>query len=365
MGKTKCQFRLSGVKDQGVVLRRSSKGELLYEQEGGGIREAILNRQGDAFYLFYDGWTPLDVDYKMCWNLRAKSHDLIHWEKQGVQLAGSRKDHPELKPGDCCDYYYCVSPWIIKEQDLYYMFYDGGPGQAPDSTPTGPYVTLLATGLSLEGPWHKATDEPGKRKHVCFPLRPGTFYQDTACAGHVLRNPKWQGDGDTENYKFMMFFSAASMRGELTRGIGIARTNDLSVGDDYNQLEGNFWHIDEQPLAPLEDDVENSSVYFEETTATWYLFTNHIDETNTYTDAIWVYWTQDLDCWNPANKAVVLDSSNSLVIRGAIGMPTVLKVNDETLAMVYDGAEGEDCSHMNRSICLATIDLPLIAPNCR
>ena len=61
--------------------------------------------------------------------------------------------------------------------------------------------------------------------------------------------------------------------------------------------------------------------------------------------------------------AVLLDKHNTVAVKGAIGMPTVLKLDDHTLAMAYDGAEGEDYSHMNRSICLATIRLPLVAPN--
>ncbi len=158
-----------------------------------------------------------------------------------------------------------------------------------------------------------------------------------------MRNPKWHGG--------------------LIRDIGIARTNDPSATDGFGEAEGNLGHIDEKPLAPLEDDVENSSVYYEASTGAWYLFANHIDPANTYTDAIWVYWTQDIDHWDPANKAVVLDRQNTVTVKGAIGMPTVLKLDGHTLAMAYDGAEREDYSHMNRSICLAIIQLPLAAPN--
>ena len=44
-------------------------------------------------------------------------------------------------------------------------------------------------------------------------------------------------------------------------------------------------------------------------------------------------------------------------------MPTVLKLDGHTLAMAYDGAKGEDHSPINPSICPATIQLPLAAPN--
>ena len=55
MGKIQCKYRLDGVTDHGVILRASRKGEPLYPFEGGGIREAILNREGAYFYLFHDG----------------------------------------------------------------------------------------------------------------------------------------------------------------------------------------------------------------------------------------------------------------------------------------------------------------------
>jgi len=360
MGIIKCKYRVPGVTDIGIVLRRSKKGELLYEQDGGGIREAIINREGDAFYLFYDGWSAQDMPYKMCYNLRAKSNDLIHWEKQGINIEGARKVHPELSREVCSDYWCAVSPWILREDDTYYMYYISSENQAGDSTPLPPYITLLATSSSIEGPWQKANEKPGKHKQVCFPVRPGTFYNDTASAGHVMRNPKWQGEGDTENYKYMMFFStAANVSGYLTRGIGIARTNDLTATDDYDKMEGNFWHIDENPLAPLEDDVENSSVYYEEANGIYFLFVNHIDPTNSYTDAVWVYWTQDTDSWDPENKAVVFDASNCTWAKGAIGMPTVLKLDDKTLVMMYDGVYGNGTGHLGRDIGMATISLPL------
>lgn len=95
-----------------------------------------------------------------------------------------------------------------------------------------------------------------------------------------MRNPKWHGG--------------------LIRDIGIARTNDPSATDGFGEAEGNLGHIDEKPLAPLEDDVENSSVYYEASTGAWYLFASHID---------------------PANKAVVLDKHNTLAVKGRLVCP--------------------------------------------
>ena len=44
---------------------------------------------------------------------------------------------------------------------------------------------------------------------------------------------------------------------------------------------------------------------------TWFLFTNHIGlDGGEYTDAVWVYWSKDLNKWDAKNKAVVLDGKN-------------------------------------------------------
>jgi len=66
-------------------------------------------------------------------------------------------------------------------------------------------------------------------------------------------------------------------------------------------------------FVPIEEQIENASVYYEESNETWFLFTNHIgvdDNHPEYTDAIWVYWSKDLNQWDPANKAIVLDGQN-------------------------------------------------------
>ena len=63
--------------------------------------------------------------------------------------------------------------------------------------------------------------------------------------------------------------------------------------------------------------------------------------------------------WNKENKAVVIDRDNAKEVKGAIGMPSVIRVGDR-LAMLYDGAPGENFGHMGRGICLAWLKLPLV-----
>jgi hypothetical protein len=138
--------------------------------------------------------------------------------------------------------------------------------------------------------------------------------------------------------------------------LGIARTRDLDKP----------WTIDPRPIVPPTEQVENSSLYYQEQTRTWFLFTNHVGLKNglEYTDAIWVYWTKDLEKWNPNQKAVVLDGSNSTWSKEIIGLPSVVRVGNR-LALFYDGYAGKGipegaASHMQRDIGLAWIDLPLI-----
>jgi hypothetical protein len=61
----------------------------------------------------------------------------------------------------------------------------------------------------------------------------------------------------------------------------------------------------------------------------WWLFTNHVGLRNglEYTDAIWVYWTKDLNRWNAENKAVVLDARDCAWSRHIVGLPAVVKAS--------------------------------------
>ena len=80
-----------------------------------------------------------------------------------------------------------------------------------------------------------------------------------------------------------------------------------------------------------------------------------------YTDAVWVYWTKDLNRWNAEHKTVVLDGQNCTWSRKRIGLPAVAKVGHR-LAMLYDAPGGDSNSHMRRDVGLAWLDLPLTPP---
>lgn len=108
--------------------------------------------------------------------------------------------------------------------------------------------------------------------------------------------------------------------------------------------------------------IENSSLYYEPSNKTWFLFTNHIGlDKIEYTDAVWVYWSKNLNRWDAENKAVVLDGSNCIWSKKCIGMPSVVKFGNR-LAVLYDAPGGESDSHMGRDIGLAWLELPLSPP---
>jgi predicted GH43/DUF377 family glycosyl hydrolase len=204
-----------------------------------------------------------------------------------------------------------------------------------------PYLTCKARSRSPGGPWVKQKDV------VAFRPKPGTYYADTANAGFVVKH----------GAEWLMFFSAAAFSTApghpLKRTLGIARTKDLDGP----------WQVDPQPVVPPDEQIENSSLYFEPANRTWFLFTDHIgiDARGEYTDSIWVYWSQDLNHWDPRSKAIVLDYRNCAWSPDCIGMPSVIQVRDR-LAVLYDGPGGKSVNHMRRSIGLAWLNLPLAVP---
>jgi hypothetical protein len=123
------------------------------------------------------------------------------------------------------------------------------------------------------------------------------------------------------------------------------------------------WTPDAQPIVPSTEQIENSSLYFEPANQTWFLFCNHIGIAGKmeFTDAVWVYWSKDLNRWNPADKAVVLDGANCRWSRQCIGLPSVVKVGSR-LAVFYDAPGGDSMSHMKRDVGLAWLNLPLNPP---
>jgi predicted GH43/DUF377 family glycosyl hydrolase len=320
-GRPDAHQRVSCI-DAGIVMRHGNGKDSC---DTYGAREAILNKDGDNYYLFYDGAGK--TGWLAC---LAKSKDLKTWNKKGAILTLG----DSLKAGHKS----ASSPWVIKENGMWHMFYLGTPNSspAPDRVPSFPYLTMKATANSLEGPWTKQYDV------TPFVPNKDSYYSQTSSPGYII---KYNGE-------YLQYFSASAQQETGTkRTLGLARTKDLNAS----------WTVATSPIFPLTEQVENSSLYFDQKAKTWYLFTNHIgisaDRTE-YTDAIWVYWSKNPEKWETKNKAKVLDSTNCTWAKGAIGMPTVTKVGNK-LAMLYDGAEGNSLSHMRRDIGLAWIQLPI------
>ena len=293
-----------------------------------GAREAICFRFKDTYYLHYDGAGP--TGWRAC---LAVSRDLRRWDLRGPVL--------DLGTPGADDAGTASSPWTVFDGKAWHMFYVGSrtTSPAPNRIPAVPYFTLAAKSAHPDGPWRKQDVVP-------FRTKPGTYYADTASPGQVVK----LGDG------YRMFFSAAAYTDEsprrLLRTLSIARTKDLDGA----------WEVDAHPALPPEQQIENSALYFEAPNKTWYLFTNHIgrDAEGEFTESIWVYWSRDLDRWNPEHRAVVLDRSNCKWSKRCIGMPSVV-VAGRRLALFYD-ASTTASGNMGRDIGLAWLGLPLRVP---
>lgn len=311
--------------DQGIVL---PYGHCRHKCDEYGARDVWVFAYKGRYYMHYDAAGPTG------WlTALATSRDLVHWKKRGTVLKLGKPGADDSASASYGTTYFDGQTW--------HMFYMGTPHAtaAPNRIPAFPYLTMKARSSSPKGPWEK---EPG-----VVPFRPqaGTYYSTTASPGEIVR----QGD------EYLQFFSASTNHPVL-RTIGIARTKDL---------EG-AWTVDPQPILPQTEQIENTSLYFEASSGTWFLFTNHVglaggDE---YTDAIWVYWTRDLNHWNAADKAVVLDGKNSTWSHKCIGLPSVVRFGNR-LAIFYDAPGDDKTSHMRRSIGLAWLNLPLKAPKGR
>ena len=328
-GRPSATLRMEA-KDQGVVLKH---GDGPGQCDNLGAREALIFEEKGVYHLFYDGAGP--KGWLAC---LATSKDLKTWEKKGPILDFG-------KPGESDSAAAC-SPWVYFDGKEWHMFYLGTPNTsgAPDLIPAFPYLTLKARSQALSGPWIKQPEV------VPFCCQPKTYYDVTASPGHIV-----QHDGG-----YLMFFSAAGNDQRGThRTISIARTKDLNGP----------WAIDPQPIVPPAEQIENSSLYFEPSNKTWFLFTNHIgldvDGGEEYTDAVWVYWSKDLNRWDAKNKAVVLDGKNCTWSKKCLGMPSVIVVG-KRLAIFYDAPGGFPASQegngMKRDIGLAWLELPLSPP---
>ena len=325
-GRPTAQYRLDA-HDYGPVLRHGDgPGQCDYL----GARDVWVWKHGGRYFMHYDGAGT--NGWLAC---LATSKDLIHWTKKGpvLPLGSAGAD-------DSASASYGVTFFDGKS---WHMFYLGTPHTtpAPDYIPAFPYLTLKARADSPSGPWTKQPEL------IPFSTQPGTYYSATASPGQVIA---WKSG-------YLMFFSASTSQ-PILRTLGIARTRDLNGS----------WRIDSKPIVPATEQVENTSLYHEPKSRTWWLFTNHVGLRDglEYTDAIWVYWTSDLNHWNPEHKAVVLDARNCVWSRHIIGLPSVVKVG-KRLAIFYDGNASEKMpagvkSHMNRDVGLAWLDLPLLPP---
>ena len=324
-GRPEATLRMD-VKDYGIVLRYGDgpeKCDIL------GARDVWVFEANGRYYMHYDAAGP-----KGWLSALAISKDLVTWEKKGPILDFGQPGEDDSKSAA-----YGVT---FRESNQWHLFYLGTPNvsPAPDLIPSFPYLTLKAKSNSPSGPWIK-------QKEV-LPFRPkaDTYYSLTASPGHVVQ----VGD------EYLQFFSSTTRKSEnpcVQRTLGIARTKDLDGS----------WTVDSLPLVPIEEQVENSSLYYEENNKTWFLFTNHIgiEDGKEYTDAIWVYWSKDLNSWDSKKKAIVLDGENCSWSKKCIGLPSVVQVGDR-LALFYDAPGGESISHMKRNVGLAWLDLPLTIP---
>ena len=312
-------------KDHGIVLRHGdgpSQCDIL------GARDAWVFESDGTYYMHYDAAGPRGWLCSL-----AVSQDLLTWEKKGPILDFGKPGEDDAKSASYGVTYFDGEEW--------HMFYLGTPntGPPPALVPSFPYLTLKAKGHGPNGPWIKHRDI------VPFRTKPGTYYSITASPGQVIKN-------DAE---YLQFFSATTRKPGnpcVQRTLGIARTKDLDGP----------WTVDPNPMVPIEEQIENSTLHYEKSNRTWFLFTNHIGiDRGEYTDAIWVYWSKDLNRWDPANKAVVLDGQNCTWSKTCIGLPSIVRVGNR-LALFYDAPGGNSTSHMKRNIGLAWLDLPLSPP---
>ncbi len=310
--------------DFGVVLRH---GDAPQGCDSLGARDIWVWQHRGTYYMHYDG-----AGAKGWLACLATSNDAIHWKTHGPALGFGA-------PGsnDAASASYGVT---YRDGDRWHMFYLGTPHTSPppDLVPAFPYLTMKAEGRSPVGPWKKRYDI------TPFSPKEGTYYSATASPGHIVKAGK----------SYLMFFSASTDR-PILRTLGIARTSSLDAA----------WAIDPEPIVPPSEQVENTSLYFQKETGTWFVFTNHVGLKNglEYTDAIWVYWTKDLQKWDPAHKAVVLDGTTCTWSKEIIGLPSVVKAGSR-LAIFYDGYGGAGipdgaASHMRRDVGLAWLALPL------
>lgn len=321
------KYRLDA-KDQGVVLKYGSGPD---SSDYLGARDIFVYEDKGTYYMHYDG-----AGLKGWLTCLATSKDLVNWKIKGPVLDYGKPGSEDSRSASYGTVYFDGMKWQ--------MFYIGTPNvsRAPNFIPAFPYLTKKAESNSPAGPWKKRYDI------TPFSTKPGSYYSAAASPGCIIK----------VGNEYRMVFSAQTSQRTIKRTLAYARAKNLD----------STWVADSAPFLPMEEQIENSSVYYEPKNKTWFVFTNHVGIKNRleYTDAIWVYWTKNLDHWDAENKAVVLDSSNCSWSKHIIGLPSVVKLG-KRLAIFYDGNNAAEIpagndSHMRRDIGLAWLELPLRLP---
>jgi predicted GH43/DUF377 family glycosyl hydrolase len=324
-GRPEAVLRMEA-KDQGVVLHYGDGPD---QCDIYGARDVWVFESDGIYYMHYDAAGPVGWLAAL-----AVSKDLVTWNKKGPILVLGNPDEDDSKSAS-----YGVT---YNDAGVWHLFYLGTPNttEAPNRIPSFPYLTMKARANSPSGPWTK------QKQVIPFRTKPDTYYSITASPGQVIKS------GDT----FLQFFSATCRKAGnpcVQRTLGIARTKNLDGA----------WIVDPQPILPVEEQIENTSLYYEKSIETWFLFTNHIGiDSDEYTDAIWVYWSKDLYQWDPQNKSIVFDGQNCTWSQKCIGLPSVVQVG-KRLALFYDAPGGNSTSHMRRNVGVAWLELPLSPPD--
>ena len=318
-------FRMDA-EDAGIVLKYGDGPDSC---DISGARDVWVFEADGKYYMHYDG---AGTEGWLC--CLAVSNDLKNWVKKGAVLDFGNESEDDSKSASYGVTYYDGKEW--------HMFYLGTPHTSPppDLIPSFPYLTMKAKGKGPAGPWIK------QKEVVPFRIKEGTYYSITASPGHLIKTAG----------EYIQFFSSTTRKEGnpcVQRSLGIARTKDLNSP----------WSIDPEPIVPIEEQVENTSLYYENSINTWFLFTNHIGIENghEFTDAVWVYWSRDLNKWNSQDKSIVLDGRNCKWSGKCIGLPSVVPVGNR-LALFYDAPGGNSTSHMKRNVGLAWLELPLSIP---
>ena len=300
-------------------------------------RDVWVYESGGRYFMHYDA-----AGDEAWLAALATSEDGLSWTKQGPVLALGPAGAPDSASASYGSTYFDGERW--------HMFYLGTPNATDDglNTPAFPYLTLKAEADSPAGPWRKRPDV------VPFEPQRGSWFSHTASPGHIVER-----DGELT---MVLSGSTVDADGAIFRTLGLARTRDLDGP----------WAVDPEPLLPLTEQIENSSLHYEPEGGWWFLFTNHIgvaeglepvspQMSTEYTDAVWVYWARELEGFRPEDKAVVLDARNVGWSPRIVGLPSVLRIGDR-LAVYYDGCQEDTIGHGGRDVGVAWLDLPLRPP---